>query len=44
MDFELSKEQKDIRNAAREFAEGEFPLVAKQCDEKEEMDLALLEK
>jgi len=44
MDFELSKEQQDIKNAAREFAEGEFPLVAKQCDEEEELDMALLEK
>lgn len=44
MDFALSKEQKDIKNAAREFAEGEFPPVAKQCDEEEKMDLALLEK
>ena len=24
MDFSLSKEQKDIKHAAREFAEGEF--------------------
>ena len=25
MDFELSREQKDIVSAAREFAQGEFP-------------------
>lgn len=44
MDFELTKEQKDIKMAAREFAEGEFPPVAKQCDEEEKLDLNLLEK
>lgn len=44
MDFKLSKEQQDIRLAAREFAEGEFPPVAKECDQKEELDMALLEK
>jgi alkylation response protein AidB-like acyl-CoA dehydrogenase len=44
MDFQLTKEQQDIKNAAKEFAEGEFPLVAKECDEKEELDMALLEK
>jgi alkylation response protein AidB-like acyl-CoA dehydrogenase len=33
MDFELTKEQKDIRQAAQEFAEGEFDKdVAIQCD------------
>ena len=44
MDFELTKEQKDIKMAAREFAEGEFPPVAKQCDEEEKLDMDLLEK
>ncbi|MFH1350351.1 MAG: acyl-CoA dehydrogenase family protein [Pseudomonadota bacterium] len=44
MDFQLTKEQQDIKNAAREFAEKEFSLVAKECDEKEELDMALLEK
>jgi len=44
MDFELSKEQQDIKSAAREFAEKEFTLVAKQCDEEEKLDMALLEK
>ncbi|MHC1567471.1 MAG: acyl-CoA dehydrogenase family protein [Candidatus Syntropharchaeia archaeon] len=33
--FELSEEQMDIKNAAREFAEGEFPDIAAECDEKE---------
>ncbi len=44
MDFELTKEQQDIKSAAREFAEKEFTLVAKQCDEEEKLDMALLEK
>jgi acyl-CoA dehydrogenase len=35
MDFKFSKEQKDIRRAARDFAEKEFPLVAKEIDMKE---------
>lgn len=35
MSFELTDEQKDIRRAAREFAEGEFPNVAVECDEQE---------
>ena len=33
--FDLSDQQKDIRQAAREFAEGEFPDIAQECDEKE---------
>jgi alkylation response protein AidB-like acyl-CoA dehydrogenase len=33
--IELSGEQKDIRQAAREFAEGEFTDIAFECDEKE---------
>jgi alkylation response protein AidB-like acyl-CoA dehydrogenase len=33
--FELSDQQKDIRQAAREFAEGEFTDIASECDEKE---------
>ena len=32
MGFELTDEQKDIRKAAREFAEGTFPEVAEECD------------
>jgi acyl-CoA dehydrogenase len=44
MDFKLSDEQKAIKNAAREFAEGEFPLVAKECDREERLDLNLLAK
>jgi acyl-CoA dehydrogenase len=35
MDFELSKEQKDVQKAAREFAEGKFLEVAEECDLQE---------
>ena len=35
MDFELSKEQKDIQKAAREFAEGIFLEFAEDCDLQE---------
>jgi alkylation response protein AidB-like acyl-CoA dehydrogenase len=41
---ELNEEQRDIRKAAREFAEGEFRERAKEFDEKEEFDLALWKK
>lgn len=39
--MELTTEQKDIKRAAREFAEGEFKDVAKTFDENEEFDLDL---
>lgn len=39
--MELTKEQMDIKQAAREFAEGEFRERAKEFDEKEEFDLAI---
>jgi alkylation response protein AidB-like acyl-CoA dehydrogenase len=32
MDFELTDEQRDIKKAARKFAEGMFPEVAEECD------------
>ena len=33
MDFSLSKEQRDIKRAAAEFAQGEFkPEVAHECE------------
>ena len=35
MDFDLTKDQQDIRKAAREFAEGEFPEIAQECDQEE---------
>jgi alkylation response protein AidB-like acyl-CoA dehydrogenase len=36
MDFELTNRQKQIRLAAKEFAEGEFPGVAREYDRREE--------
>ncbi len=42
--MELSAEQLDIKNAAREFAEGELKDRAKEFDEKEEFDQALWKK
>ncbi len=44
MDFELSKEQLDIQKAAREFAEGEFSDIARDCDLNEEYPEALIKK
>jgi acyl-CoA dehydrogenase len=44
MDFELSSEQKDIKFAAREFAEGEFSEIARDCDATEEYPMDLLKK
>jgi len=44
MDFELTDEQKDIRRAAREFAEREFPEVAEECDLNETFPKALWKK
>ncbi len=42
--FELSPEQKDIRQAAREFAEKEFTDIARELDNKEEFDERLWKK
>jgi alkylation response protein AidB-like acyl-CoA dehydrogenase len=42
--FELTKEQKDIKKAAREFAEKEFKDVARELDEKEQYDDRLRKK
>jgi alkylation response protein AidB-like acyl-CoA dehydrogenase len=44
MDFELTNRQKQIRLAAREFAEGEFPGVAREYDRKEEFPRDLWKK
>ncbi|UCE34434.1 MAG: acyl-CoA/acyl-ACP dehydrogenase [Deltaproteobacteria bacterium] len=44
MDFELSKEQKDIVNAAKEFAEGEFTDRAEEFDRDETFDEAIFKK
>jgi alkylation response protein AidB-like acyl-CoA dehydrogenase len=44
VDFVLSKEQKDIIKAAREFATGEFPDRAVEFDREEKFDQALWRK
>jgi acyl-CoA dehydrogenase len=44
MDFHLTSAQLDIRKAAREFAEGEFPPIAKECDAEETFPVDLLRK
>lgn len=44
MDFELTKEQKDIVMAAKEFAEGEFPDRAEEFDREESFDEAIYRK
>ncbi len=44
MDFQLSKEQKDIKRAAREFAEGEFKDIASACDVEEDFPRELVAK
>jgi acyl-CoA dehydrogenase len=44
MDFELTDEQKAIKKAAREFAEGMFPEVAEECDLNETFPKGLWKK
>lgn len=44
MDFSLTKEQRDIKKAAREFAEGEFPEIAQECDQEEKYPPDLVKK
>jgi acyl-CoA dehydrogenase len=44
MDFELTNRQKQIRLAAREFAVGEFPGVARDYDRREEFPKELWKK
>ncbi|WP_028321820.1 acyl-CoA dehydrogenase family protein [Desulfatiglans anilini] len=44
MDFDLTNEQKDIRQAAMEFAEGEFPELARACDREERYPVELVRK
>jgi acyl-CoA dehydrogenase len=44
MDFELSKEQRDIRQAAREFALGELKDLAAECDQNETYPPQLIKK
>jgi len=42
--FDLTPEQKDIKKAAREFAEGEFKEIARSLDEKETFDESIWKK
>ncbi len=42
--FELTPEQRDIKQAAREFAEKEFKEIARELDEKEQFDERLWKK
>ena len=44
MDFDLTKEQRDIQKAAREFALGEFPERAQEFDRNETFDLRIWKK
>jgi alkylation response protein AidB-like acyl-CoA dehydrogenase len=44
MDFELSREQKDIQRAARDFAVGEFTDVARDYDLQETLPIEILNK
>lgn len=44
MDFRLSKEQQDIKQAARDFALGEFPDRAREFDRDETFDYAIWKK
>jgi alkylation response protein AidB-like acyl-CoA dehydrogenase len=45
MDFELSKEQKSIKDAAKEFAEGEFkPEIARESDQKHKFPMDIYKK
>jgi alkylation response protein AidB-like acyl-CoA dehydrogenase len=44
VDFELTNRQKQIRTLAREFAEGEFPEIAREYDRREEFPRDLWKK
>ena len=44
MNFLLTKEQKDVVMAAKEFAQGEFPDRAQEFDRTETFDLSLWKK
>ena len=44
MDFDLTEEQKMVKDAAREFAEGEFPDIAQDCDVNEEFPKSVWKK
>ena len=44
MDYNLTKEQQSIQKAAREFARGEFPDAAHECDINETIPIEILNK
>ena len=44
MDFELTNRQKQIRLAAREFAEGELVPIGKDCEAKGEYPREIIKK
>jgi alkylation response protein AidB-like acyl-CoA dehydrogenase len=44
MDFQMTKEQKDIRQAARDFAEKEIRDIAHEYDQREEFPRELWKK
>ena len=44
MDFQLSEVQRDVKRAAREFAQGEFPKAARENDRDETFDMSLLQR
>jgi acyl-CoA dehydrogenase len=44
MDFQMTKEQKDIGQAARDFAEKEIKEIAREYDQKEEFPRELWKK
>ena len=44
MDFEFTKEQKDIAKAAREFAQGEFVEKAEEFDREESFDDSIFKR
>jgi acyl-CoA dehydrogenase len=44
LDFQLTREQRDIRQAAREFAEGEIRDIAREYDQREEFPMDLWKK
>jgi acyl-CoA dehydrogenase len=44
VDFNLTKEQRDIKRAARDFAEGEFPEIARDSDREEKTNREIMTK
>jgi alkylation response protein AidB-like acyl-CoA dehydrogenase len=44
VDFQLTKEQRDIKKAARKFAEGEIRDIAREYDQREEFPMDLWKK